>query len=125
MSRWIVHAAAGVTASHALRSYRGEAEEVHSHRWRVAVRVAVEALNEEAYALDFHALRSLLGEIVAPLEGTILDEHPEIGDPSPTAENLALFLARHLGPAVETLGGTLLGVSVWEGPGNRVDLELT
>ena len=124
MSRWVVHAATGLTASHALRSYRGEPEEVHSHRWRVAVRVAVEELNDEAYALDFHALRRLLSEIVAPLDGTLLDEHPEIGNPSPTAERFALFVARHLAPSVASLGGTLLGVSVWEGPGNRVDLEL-
>ncbi len=124
MSRWIVHAAAELTASHALRSYLGEPEEVHAHRWRVAIRAAADTLNEEAYALDFHGLRNLLQEVVAPLDGTLLDEHPEIGDPSPTAESLALYLARRLAPGVDALGGKLLTVSVWEGSGNRVDLEL-
>ncbi len=125
MNRWIVHAAVELTASHALRRYRGRPEESHSHRWRVEIRAGADRLNEEAYALDFHALRSLLHEIVAPLDGTVLDEHPEIGDPSPTAESLALHVARRLAPGVEALGGRLLTVSVWEGPGNRVDLELT
>jgi len=124
MSRWIVHAAAEFRASHALRSYLSEPEEEHSHLWRVAIRAGVDQLNDENYALDFHALRRLLTETVTPLDGTLLDEHPEIGTPSPTAENLALFLARRLGPAVEELGGTLVGISIWEGPGNRVDFNL-
>ncbi|NOZ93892.1 MAG: 6-carboxytetrahydropterin synthase [Acidobacteria bacterium] len=125
MSRWVVHAAVELTASHALRSYRGQPEEPHTHRWRVEIRAGTDHLNEEGYALDFHAIRDLLNEAVAPLAGTLLDEHPEIGAPSPTAESLALHLARCLAPGVEALGGRLLTVSVWEGPGNRVDLELT
>jgi len=124
MSRWIVHAAAGMTASHALVSYMGEPESLHTHRWRVAVRVAVEKLNAEGYSLDFHGLRGVLEELVIPLDGACLNDHPEIGQPSPTAERLALYLAERLTPAVEALGGELLTVSVWEGPGNRVDLEL-
>ena len=124
MTRWVVHAAAELRASHALRSYGGKPEAIHAHRWRVELRAATDCLNEEGFALDFHALRHLLAGAVAPLEGTILDEHPEIGRPSPTAESLALHLARRLAPAVEDLGGRLLTVSVWEGSGNRVDLEL-
>ncbi|HHQ49299.1 MAG TPA: 6-carboxytetrahydropterin synthase [Acidobacteria bacterium] len=124
MSRWIVHAAVELTASHALTSYRGEPEELHTHRWRVEVRAATTALNAEGYALDFHALRAVLAEAAAPLDGTCLNDHPGIGDPSPTAERIALHLARRLEPEVASLGGRLLSVSVWEGPGNRVDLEL-
>ena len=122
--RWIVHARTAFTATHALGRYQGRAEAPHSHRWEVAVRVGAGALGEEGYALDFHAVRAALGEAVAPLDGADLSAHPAVGEPTPSAENLALHLARELAPRYRTLGGTLLSVSVWEGPENRVDLVL-
>jgi hypothetical protein len=75
-------------------------------------------------ALDFHAVHSLLEELVAPLRGSDLSRHPEIGSPSPSAERVAEVLAAGLQPGLLAMGGALLTVSVWEGPGNRVDLNL-
>lgn len=122
MSRWVLHSEAEFDAVHALTSYRGRPEEAHRHCWRVAIRVGVDGLNDEGYALDFHAVHELLRRAVAPLDGSDLSRHPEIGRPSPTAERLALFLAEQLAPCCTELGGTLLRVSVWEGEENRVDL---
>lgn len=124
MSRWIIHASADFTARHALASYLGSPEAPHTHLWKVAVRAAAERLNREGYSLDFHALHRLLDEAVAPLENHDLSRHPRIGSPSPSAERLAEVLAEILAPRITDLGGTLLSVSVWEGPDNRVDLEL-
>ena len=125
MSRWIIHAEASFDARHALASYRGECEKVHSHHWKVAVRVGANALNEEGYALDFHEVHSILGALVGPLEGTELNQHPDIGNPSPTAERVAEIFAERLAPEYLKIGGRLLSVSVWEGPENRVDLILS
>ena len=124
MSSWIVHARADFHAAHALGNYRGEPESPHTHHWQVAVRVGAPALGEEGYALDFHTVREILERAVRPLDGTDLNTHPAIGLPSVSAESLALHLAERLGPPYQELGGTLLSVSVWEGPDNRVDLVL-
>jgi 6-pyruvoyl-tetrahydropterin synthase len=124
MSRWIVHASADFTARHALSSYLGSPEKPHNHLWKVAVRATSQQLNHEGYSLDFHALHRLLDEAVAPLEDLDLSSHPRIGSPTPSAERLAEVLAEILAPRVTDLGGTLISVSVWEGPDNRVDLEL-
>ncbi len=124
MTRWIVHARAAFTATHALQRYNGRAEAPHSHRWEVAVRVGARTLGEEGYALDFHAVRRTLEAAVAALDGSDLTAHPSIGTPTPSAENVALHIARELGPRYGSMGGTLLSVSVWEGPENRVDLLL-
>jgi len=124
MSHWVVHARTSFEASHRLTSYRGQAEPTHTHRWQVAIRVSVQALSQEHYALDFETLRETLETALADLDGCTLNDHAEAGTPSPTAENLALLTLRRLEPQVRALGGRLCGISVWEGPENRVDLEL-
>jgi 6-pyruvoyltetrahydropterin/6-carboxytetrahydropterin synthase len=124
VSRWVLHSEADFEARHALTSYLGAAEESHGHHWQVAIRVGVDSLNSEGYAVDFHAVHQILADAVAPLAGTDLNQHEQIGDPSPTAERLAEVLAGWLRPPIEDLGAELLTVSVWEGPENRVDLFL-
>lgn len=124
MSRWIYHSEADFEASHALTRYLGEPEKAHVHRWKVEITVGANGLNDEFYGLDFHAVHQALAEVIAPLDRTDLNEHIEINDPSPTAERVALFFAEKLQATIEAIGGTLLSVSVWEGPGNRVDLMM-
>jgi 6-pyruvoyltetrahydropterin/6-carboxytetrahydropterin synthase len=124
MSRWVIHAQASFDAHHALTSYRGERERSHGHPWKVSVRVGADELNEEGYALDFHQAHDLLAAAIAPLDRSDLNNHPEIGKPSPTAERVAEVLAERLAPDYSKIGGQLLSVSVWEGPDNRVDLIL-
>jgi 6-pyruvoyltetrahydropterin/6-carboxytetrahydropterin synthase len=124
MSRWVVHARAAFEARHALTSYRGEPEEPHSHQWQVAIRVGTDELNAEGYAVDFHAVHEALAGTVASLNGTNLNDHPEIGVPTPSAERVAEVVAAWLAPVIHDLDARLLSVSVWEGPENRVDLVL-
>ena len=124
MTRWVIHARATFTARHALTSYLGAPEASHSHSWQVAVRVGTGRLNDEGYAVDFHAVHQALATVVEPLHGSDLNAHPEIGVPTPSAERVAEVIACRLAPVVEELGADLLSVSVWEGPENRVDLIL-
>ena len=124
MTRWVVHASAEFSATHALTRYLGAPEEPHGHRWRVTIRVGADALHAEGYAVDFAALHTLLQESLSPLDGTDLNAHVEIGVPSPTAERLAEVVAGWLREPVAALGAILVSVSVWEGPDNRVDLNL-
>jgi len=124
MSRWVVHARQAFTARHALARYLGRPEDAHEHRWEVEIRVGSESLNDEGYALDFHAIRRILSDAVQPLVGTDLNRHPEIGRPTPSAERVAEVLAGQISDHLRALGGELLSISVWEGPKNRVDLHL-
>lgn len=124
MRRWVVHSRTAFNARHALTLYRGEPEESHHHLWEVAIRVGADTLNDEGFALDFHDVHGLLDDAVAPLRDGDLSQHPEIGRPTPSAERVAEVLAEVLCPKIAAIGGTLLTLSVWEGPENRVDLEL-
>jgi 6-pyruvoyl-tetrahydropterin synthase len=124
MRRWVIHSRVAFDARHALTSYRGQAEESHRHRWEIAIRVGADSLNDEGFALDFHEIHGVLESAVEPLRGSDLNLHPEIGVPTPSAERLAEVMAADLEPKLAAIGGALLTVSVWEGPGNRVDLCL-
>jgi 6-pyruvoyl-tetrahydropterin synthase len=122
--RWVIHSTASFEAQHALTAYKGRRESQHWHQWKVAVRVGTDELNAEGYALDFHEVHGILIDATSALDGTSLNDHPVIGQPSPTAERVAEFLAETLTPEFKKTGGRLLSVSVWEGPENRVDLFL-
>jgi 6-pyruvoyl-tetrahydropterin synthase len=124
LSRWVLHAHAAFEGRHALTSYLGKSEPSHSHRWEVAIRVGTDSLNDEGYTIDFDAVHRTLREAVTPLDGSDLNLHPEIGSPTPTAERVAVVVAGWLQDPLAKLGGTLLSISVWEGPENRVDLNL-
>ncbi len=125
MMRWTIHARTEFTALHALRSYNGEPETPHEHLWTIAIRVGTDTLTDEGYALDFHAVDSILARATQPLHGIDLGDHPKIGVSSPTAERLAESVADWLEEPLAELGSTLLTVSVWEGPQNRVDLRVS
>jgi 6-pyruvoyltetrahydropterin/6-carboxytetrahydropterin synthase len=125
MSRWVIHSRGAFEARHALTTYHGQQETPHHHRWEAAVRVGTARLNSDHFALDFHAVHEILAGALNALDGTSLNDHPEIGTPSPTAERVAEVLADLLAPDYSAIGGTLLSVSVWEGPDNRVDLNLS
>ena len=122
--RWTIHSQAGFDARHALTVYEGRPEASHSHQWQVAIQVGTDKLNDEGYALDFHAVHRILRNAVDPLHETDLNDHPEIGLPTPSAERVAEVMADQLAPELHAIGGRLLSVSVWEGPENRVDLNL-
>jgi 6-pyruvoyl-tetrahydropterin synthase len=124
MARWVIHSRASFGAVHALTSYQGRPESSHHHTWEVAIRVGTDRLNAEGYALDFHEVHRALADAVAPLDGSDLNLHPEIGRPTPSAERVAEVVAGRLEPVLAGAGGTLLEISVWEGPDNRVDLIL-
>ena len=123
-ARWIIHSRSSFDAHHALTIYKGQPEASHDHVWDVEIRVGTDRLNAEGYALDFHQVHQILADSVAPLEGTDLNQHPEIGRPTPSAERVAEVLAGQIAPQVEAIGGRLLTVSVWEGPENRVDFNI-
>lgn len=123
--RWTIHARTEFPATHALHLYKGEPEDPHEHAWAVSIQVGTDRLHEEGYALDFHAVEQILDRATEDLRDRDLGDHPVVGTESPTAERVAEVVSRRIQKHLADLGGTLIMVSVWEGPGNRVDLRLT
>lgn len=101
-------------AAHHLTSYRGAAEPVHGHSWRVEVGLETETLDGEGMAYDFVALKGALDALAARLDHRDLNAVPPFDRESPTTERIARWFHAELVRALP--GAPLAEVTVWEGP---------
>ena len=99
------------SAAHQLELYDGSREQVHGHNWRVRVTVAGQELDRIGVVMDFHALSRRLKAIVAPWQDRNLNDMPAFTQTNPSAENIALVIARALRLPE---GVSLCSVEVWE-----------
>jgi len=104
------------SAAHQLRGYKGKCEHLHGHNWKVQVHVVAERLNEIDIAIDFHELKRLANEVIAPLDHTILNEIFPFTEKNPSSENIAKWIFESLKKKINTSDGKihLSAVTVWE-----------
>lgn len=103
------------SASHHLRLYDGTIEKHHRHEWQVKLTVGSSRLDPIGIVLDFHKLERLLDAVLADFLNRRLNDHPAFANQNPSAENVALFVARTL---VLPAGVDLRSVEVRETPTN-------
>lgn len=102
------------SAAHQLRGYMGKCEQLHGHNWKVQVHVTAEKLNEIDIAMDFHDLRRLTNEIIAPLDHTYLNEVFPFTEKNPSSENIAKWIYDQLTKRINNEGIEVSAVTVWE-----------
>ncbi len=104
----------GFAAAHQLRGYKGKCENMHGHNWRVQVSVMAERLNEIDIAIDFHDLRKIAGEVVAPLDHAFLNEVFPFTEKNPSSENIAKWIFDTLKKKIGNGNLRMAAVTVWE-----------
>jgi len=110
-------------AAHHLTSYRGAAEAVHGHSWRVEARIEAPRLGPEGYAVDFVELQAALEGLARRFHHADLNTVPPFDRRSPTTEHLAQWFFEELSGWLATgqggeraPGARVAAVTVWEGP---------
>ncbi|MCX8044824.1 MAG: 6-carboxytetrahydropterin synthase QueD [Desulfobacterota bacterium] len=103
-------------AAHRLRDYQGKCETIHGHTWRVAMSVTAPAVNQIGIAADFHDLKTILKQVLEPLDHVCLNDIPPFTELNPSSENIARFLFGRLKALVQQHGVQLSKVTVWESP---------
>src|SRR5687768_16689846 len=98
-------------AAHQLRLYDGSLEPLHGHNWRVKVTVSAPHLDAIGVVMDFHELERLVDEVVTPMHNRHLNDLPPFRSANPSAENVAVHVARSL-RLPDVVG--LVSVEVWE-----------
>lgn len=114
-----LHVDAGFSAAHAI-TIAGCAEPMHGHDWRVQATVRGDRLDKDGLLCDFHLVQNHLLTVVDALHNTTLNTNSPFDDLNPTAEHVALHLARSLSVLLDgelPPGVELASVQVTEAPG--------
>ena len=102
------------SSAHQLRGYKGECEKLHGHNYKAQVFVIAERLNEIDIAIDFHELKKLAGEVIAPLDHVFLNEIFPFTEKNPSSENIAKWIYDSLRKKLNNDNIHLSTVTVWE-----------
>jgi 6-pyruvoyltetrahydropterin/6-carboxytetrahydropterin synthase len=113
---YLLRVRARFEAAHHLTSYRGAAEPVHGHSWRVEAVLAAGDLDGEGMAADFVAVQTALREVAAGLDHRDINGIPPFDRLSPTTERIAAWFFARLQERLPEAPATLVEVTVWEGP---------
>lgn len=76
-------------ASHAVMMPSGELEPVHWHRWRVQADYEGPTLDSHGLLVDFVTVQAEIRQILDPLEGAHLNDHPFLENRWPSTEEIA------------------------------------
>jgi 6-pyruvoyltetrahydropterin/6-carboxytetrahydropterin synthase len=102
------------SSAHRLRGYGGECEKLHGHNWKVQVHVMAEKLNDIDIAIDFHELKELTDEVVAPLDHCFLNDIFPFTEKNPSSENIAKWIYDSLRKKINDDNIHLSAITVWE-----------
>lgn len=102
------------SAAHQLRGYNGDCEKIHGHNWKIQVYVLANKLNEIDIAIDFHELKDLTEEVIAPLDHTFLNEIFPFTEKNPSSENIAKWIFDSLKKKLNDDNVHLSAITVWE-----------
>ena len=102
------------SAAHQLRGYQGKCENMHGHNWKVQVSVMAETLNEIDIAIDFHDLKRLAREVIAPLDHAYLNDIFPFTEKNPSSENMAKWIFDSLKKKITGDNVRVSSVTVWE-----------
>lgn len=107
-------------ASHAIRLPGGDMEPVHWHHWGVEAVFRGAELDDAGVLVDFEVVGRRLREVLAPLEGTHLNDHPFLESAAASAEHVARRIWEALvgdPPAQTWAPARLISVGVTEAAG--------
>ncbi|MBI5075053.1 MAG: 6-carboxytetrahydropterin synthase QueD [Nitrospirae bacterium] len=102
------------SAAHQLREYKGKCENMHGHNWKVQVSVMAETLNEIDLAIDFHDLKRMAKEVIAPLDHAYLNDIFPFTEKNPSSENMAKWIFDSMKKKITDERVRVSAVSVWE-----------
>ncbi|HBR22155.1 MAG TPA: 6-carboxytetrahydropterin synthase QueD [Nitrospiraceae bacterium] len=100
-------------AAHQLRGYKGKCEQMHGHNWKIQAHVVAEKLNDIDIAMDFHDLKELLNEVIAPLDHSFLNDIFPFTEKNPSSENIAKWIYDSLNKKLDE-HVQVSAVTVWE-----------
>ena len=117
---WTMEVRTHFSAAHRLTRGAEPIEPLHGHSYRVDVILELPPeLDQSGITVDFHEAQRVLQAIVQELNFTNLNEHPAFLASSPSAENIARYIAARFKERWQQRG-RLAAVRVWEEPDRNI-----
>ncbi len=92
----------------------GAENQIHTHQYKVEVRVKGKTLDAHGYLLDIVDLEQALEKIIAGYQGRVLNDLYEFAELNPSIEHLSHILFQRLGGVINTPNIQSMRVKVWE-----------
>ncbi len=92
----------------------GPENQLHSHRYRVEVRLEGDHLNEHGYLVDIVEVEQQLDGLVARYRDHTLNDLPEFAGLNPSIEHFSRIMCQTLGERIRVEALRALTVVVWE-----------
>ena len=105
------------SAAHALRGYPGDCARTHGHNWIIEVYVKCKELDQIGIGIDFRDIKQAVKIVLQDLDHFNLNELPAFKSVNPTSENIAKFLYKELGKALNSEVVKVSRIKVSETPG--------
>lgn len=124
-ARYRVRVEARFESAHFLRSYKGIAEPLHGHSYKVEAELSLRegSVDHESIAVDFVAAKKALEAIAKELDYKCINDVPPFTEKNPSAENIAEWFHTRLEPHASSEGAVVDRIVLWEGPVNSVIYE--
>ncbi len=104
-------------STHRLTREGKPVEPIHGHDWRIEAVAAGSDLDDLGVVIDFEHLKKVVAEIAARFHYRDMNELPDLGGESPSAEVVARHFFREVKKGLGGEGRLLRRVRVWEAPG--------
>ena len=115
MAMYTLRVTSEFSAAHHLRGYEGRCARPHGHNYRVVVEVCATELDAVGLAVDYYAVKALLGAVIDVWDHRDLNTLPPFDTINPSAEHMAAHLYRTLSAApLFSDVVSLRSVTLWE-----------
>ena len=92
----------------------GPENDLHSHHYRVEVRLSGENLDAHGFLVDIDAMSASLDAVLAGVRDKTLNDLPEFSGLNPSIEHLARILCRAFRPRIKEARLNEIRVTIWE-----------
>jgi 6-pyruvoyltetrahydropterin/6-carboxytetrahydropterin synthase len=92
----------------------GEENKIHTHRYRVEVRIRGGGLDKHGYLLDIVDLEQILENVIVSYQGKVLNDLGEFAGLNPSIEHLSYIFFQNLRGFIHAPNLRSMRIKIWE-----------
>jgi len=103
-----------MACAHQLREFEGRCENLHGHNWKIEVFVTGKELEPNGILMDFKRIKTTTEKVIDELDHQFLNDLEVFREVNPSSENIARYIFKALGRALDSRTVRVSKVTAWE-----------